>query len=139
MSGPGGSGRRADRRGKARAAALGLLLTGLPGATVGTIGMIGMVGTAAEAQTAAKSIEGKVIGGNSAPLPGAIVYLQDEKTNVIKTFIATKDGSYRFGQLPASTDYQIWAEYKGEKSKTRTISSFDAKLDVTYDFHLKGS
>jgi hypothetical protein len=98
---------------------------------------IAMAPTAA-AQTVAKSIEGKVIGGSNTPLPGAIIYLQDQKTNIIKTFIATSDGGYRFSQLPADTDYSIWAEYKGEKSKKRTISSFDTKLDVTYDFHLKG-
>ena len=91
------------------------------------------------AQSAAKSIEGHVFSSASAPLPGAIVYLQDEKTNVIKTFIATKDGTYRFGQLPAGTDYEMWAEYKGEKSKKRAISSFDTKLEVTYDFHLKSN
>ncbi len=99
--------------------------------------MLGLPSVAA-AQTVAKSIEGKVIGGSNTPLAGAIIYLQDQKTNIIKTFIATSDGSYRFGQLPADTDYSIWAEYKGEKSKKRTISSFDTKLDVTYDFHLKG-
>ena len=89
------------------------------------------------AQSPAKSVEGHVFSSTSAPLPGAIIYLQDEKTNVIKTFIATQDGSYRFGQLPAGTDYEMWAEYKGLKSKKRAISSFDTKLDVTYDFHLK--
>ncbi len=89
------------------------------------------------AQSPAKSVEGRVLNASGAALPGAIVYLQDEKTNVIKTFIATADGSYRFGQLPAGTDYEMWAEYKGEKTKKRAISSFDTKLDVTYDFHLK--
>lgn len=91
---------------------------------------------AGQAQTLAKVIEGKVLNGGTAPLPGGIVYLQDQKTNVVKTFIATADGSYRFGQLPADTDYKIWAEYKGEKSKEKLISSFDTKLTVTLDFHV---
>lgn len=88
------------------------------------------------AQTAAKTIEGKVFDSTSTPLPGAIIYLQDQKSSVVKTFIATANGSYRFGQLPADTDYKIWAEYKGESSKTRLISSFDTKLNVTLDFHI---
>ena len=90
----------------------------------------------AQAQTAAKTIEGKVLNGSGAPLPGGIVYLQDQKTNVVKTFIATADGTYRFGQLPADTDYKIWARYKDDQSKSRLISSFDAKLNVTIDFHV---
>lgn len=90
----------------------------------------------AHAQQTAKSVEGKVLASSAAPLPGAIVYLQDEKTNVIRTLIATEDGGYRFTQLPADTDYQVWAEYKGKKSKVRLVSSFDTKRDVTYDFHI---
>lgn len=90
----------------------------------------------AEAQNAAKTIEGKVLNATAAPLPGSIIYLQDQKTNIIKTFIADPNGSYRFGQLPASTDYRIWAEYKGEKSKEKLISSFDSKLIVTLDFKI---
>lgn len=91
---------------------------------------------AGQAQQAAKSIEGKVLGSSAGPLAGAIVYLQDEKTNVIRTLIATADGSYRFAQLPADTDYQVWAEYKGKKSKVKLVSSFDTRRDVTYDFHI---
>ncbi|WP_124848199.1 carboxypeptidase-like regulatory domain-containing protein [Acidipila sp. EB88] len=90
----------------------------------------------ASAQVQAKVLEGKVLDAGTAPLPGGIVYLQDQKTNVVKTFIATADGSYRFGQLPADTDYKIWAEYKGEKSKAKLISSFDTKMNVTVDFHI---
>ncbi len=90
----------------------------------------------AQAQTVAKTIEGKVLDSGTKPLPGGIIYLQDQKTNVVKTFIATGDGSYRFGQLPADTDYKIWAEYKGEKSKDKLISSFDTKLNITLDFHI---
>jgi hypothetical protein len=95
-----------------------------------------LVPTLSHAQTKVKSVEGKVLGSGTSPLGGAIVYLQDEKTNVIKTLIATTDGGYRFAQLPADTDYQVWAEYKGKKSKVRLVSSFDTKADVTHNFHI---
>ena len=122
-------------RGSAAAGRCALLLPlCLPAAAVLCLS----VTPAAHAQQAAKVIEGKVLDSGSTPLPGGIVYLQDQKTNVIKTFIATADGSYRFGQLPADTDYKIWAEYKGQKSKDKLISSFDTKLDVTYNFHVGG-
>ncbi len=88
------------------------------------------------AQQAAKTIQGRVLDANTTPLPGSVIYLQDQKTNVVKSFIATDTGAYRFGQLPASTDYKIWAEYKGEKSKERLISSFDTKQTVELDFHI---
>ncbi len=88
------------------------------------------------AQTTVRTVEGKALNGSGAPLPGSIVYLQDQKTNIVKTYIATDDGSYRFGQLSTDTDYLLWAKYKGEKSKDKLISSFDTKPVITYDFHI---
>ncbi|MFT4112499.1 carboxypeptidase-like regulatory domain-containing protein [Silvibacterium sp.] len=87
--------------------------------------------------TASKVLEGKVYGGSSQPLTGAIVYLQSSKDNSIRTFITTADGSYRFGQISSDIDYTVWAQYKGEKSGTKNISSFDSKKALNYDFHIK--
>lgn len=87
--------------------------------------------------SATKVLEGKVFGSSSVPLSGAIVYLQSSKDNSIRTFIATADGSYRFGQISTDVDYTAWAQYKGTKSGTKNISSFDSKKALTYDFHIK--
>lgn len=86
----------------------------------------------------ARSVEGKVYGPDSTPQNSAVVYLLDTKTNNIKSFIATQDGSYRFGQLSPDVDYQIWAEYKGKKSDKKAISSFNSKKQLFIDLHLKG-
>lgn len=85
----------------------------------------------------AKILEGKVLGSGDAPLSGAIVYLQDSKTNSIRTFISIDDGSYRFGQLSPDTDYTVWAKYKNEKSPTKPISSYDSRTHVIIDLHIK--
>lgn len=86
----------------------------------------------AHAQSTQKVVEGKVVGSNNEPEPGAIVYLHNGKTNDIKSFISTADGSYRFGQLSPDIDYELWAEYKGKKSATKTVSSFDSKKLLSY-------
>jgi hypothetical protein len=86
--------------------------------------------------SAAKSLQGKVLGSGESPLSGAIVYLQDSKSNSIRSFISTNDGSYRFGQLASDTDYQVWAQYKNAKSPTKTISSYDSRKQVTIDLHV---
>lgn len=83
-----------------------------------------------------KTLQGKVFSGD-APLTGAIVYLQDSKSNSIRTFISTSDGSYRFGQLAPDIDYQVWAQFKNEKSSTKTVSSYDSRRQVVIDLHLK--
>jgi hypothetical protein len=84
-----------------------------------------------------KTLDGKVFGNGSVPLESAIVYLQDSKSNNIRTFIATADGGYRFGQISPDVDYQVWAKYKDSKSPTKTISSFDSRKQLTIDLHIK--
>jgi hypothetical protein len=86
----------------------------------------------AAAQSGQKAVEGKVVGSSNKPQSGAIVYLKNTKTDEIKSFISVADGTYRFGQLSPDVDYEIWAEYNGRKSNTKTISSFDSKKLLDY-------
>jgi hypothetical protein len=91
----------------------------------------------AQKKPTTKTLQGRVFGSGDTPLSGAIVYLEDSKTNDIRSFISTDDGSFRFGQLSLDTDYQVWARYKTAKSPTRTVSSYDSRTEVTIDLHIK--
>ena len=84
-----------------------------------------------------KQLQGKVLGNNDAPLSGAIVYLQNSRNNDIKSFITEKDGAYHFAGIGADTDYTVWASFKGKKSPTKTVSSFDTRKNVYIDLHVK--
>lgn len=88
-------------------------------------------------RSATKTLDGKVLGSGDAPLSGAIVYLEDSKTNEIRSFISTGDGSYRFGELASDTDYQVWARYKDTKSPIKPVSSYDTRRQLTIDLHIK--
>jgi D-serine deaminase-like pyridoxal phosphate-dependent protein len=83
--------------------------------------------TPAVAQTNDRVVQGKVELSSGGMAKGAIVYIKNAKTLEVRTYISADDGSYRFGQLSQDTDYTVWAEYQGKKSKERTISSFDSK------------
>lgn len=74
-----------------------------------------------------RTVQGKVTDGSNSALKGAVVYLKDDHTLSVKSFIADDQGEYRFGQLAQNTDYEIWAEHDGKKSAIKTISSFDSK------------
>jgi Carboxypeptidase regulatory-like domain len=91
-----------------------------------------------QAETAQqKVVQGKVLDDSDVAQPGAIVYLKSAKSDSIKSFIATEDGGYRFGQLATDTDYTLWAELHGKKSATKTITAFDSKKDYQINLHLK--
>jgi hypothetical protein len=91
----------------------------------------------AAAQTTARTLQGKVLSNSDKPLSGAIVYLKDDRTNSIRSFISTSDGSYHFGQLARDTDYQVWARYKDAKSDTKGISSYESRNKVVINFRIK--
>ena len=73
---------------------------------------------------------GKVLDHADNPLPGSVVYLNNTRTQAVKTYIVGEDGSYRFPALSPNIDYQIYAQNKGRKSDTKTLSSFDSRTQV---------
>jgi hypothetical protein len=93
-------------------------------------------GFAQNAGQAVRVVQGVVRDSNDQLQANAIVYLQDQKTLEVRTYITEADGHYRFGQLSSDVDYQLWAEYKGHKSKTRSISSFDSKKQFNLDLKI---
>lgn len=88
---------------------------------------------------ASRVVQGRVIDSQEKPQPNAVVYLQNQKSLEVRTYITTEDGSYRFGQLGSDVDYQLWAKYQDSKSKTRSISSFDSKKQFNFDLKLEPS
>jgi len=81
-------------------------------------------------------VQGKVTDAGNAAVKGAVVYLKDDHTLSVKSFIADDQGEYRFGQLAQNTDYEIWAENNGKKSAVKTISSFDSKNQFTINLKI---
>ena len=88
------------------------------------------------AQSAMRTVQGRVLDNSGAALKGATVYLKDGHTLAVRSYIAGDDGGYRFGQLSPNADYQVWAEDAGKKSSVKTISSFDSKQQVTIDLKI---
>jgi hypothetical protein len=79
---------------------------------------------------------GKVLDRQDNPLPDAVVYLTDSRTRSVKTYIVGQDGTYRFPALSNSIDYEIYAQYKGHKSETKSVSQFDDRSQVYLDLKI---
>ncbi len=81
--------------------------------------------------------KGRVLDKAGAPIKGAVVYLRDDRSTSVKSAISGDDGGYRFVQLLQGTDYDVWAQIDQKKSKTRSISSFDAKNELILDLTIE--
>ncbi|HEX3322455.1 MAG TPA: carboxypeptidase-like regulatory domain-containing protein [Terriglobales bacterium] len=79
----------------------------------------------AQKGTTGRLLTGKVFDHNDNPLPNAVVYLTNTRTRAVKTFIVGNDGSYRFPALAPNIDYEVYAQFNGRKSDSKTVSQFD--------------
>ena len=84
-----------------------------------------------------KSVTGLVMNEAEEGLSGAVVQLKNTRTLQVKSFIADARGSYYFHGLDPSVDYEIKARYGETTSRTRTVSSFDSRDEVIYNFTIK--
>ena len=127
----------ASRAGRAvRAALTGLALTLSVGLVITTVTPYAQAQQRGPVQ---RTIEGRVQDKNDAPLRGAIVYLKDSRTLAVKSFISNDEGTFHFGQLSQNTDYEVYAEFEGKRSKSKNISSFDSKNDFNFTLKIETS
>ena len=113
----------------------GFCLSAAPIATVSLAAGTPAAAHAQDSPTARRTIHGRVQDNGNAALKGAVVYLKDTRTLAVKSFLSDDEGNFHFGQLSTNTDYELYAEFSGKRSKSRTISSFDSKND--FNFTLK--
>jgi hypothetical protein len=77
-----------------------------------------------------RTVHGSVIESSENPVPSAVVYLVNVKTQAVKTYIADEGGNYRFSGLDSNVDYELHAEHGDFTSATRTVSSFNSSRDI---------
>jgi hypothetical protein len=84
-----------------------------------------------------RTVSGTVLNADSNPVPGATVFLRNEKTKSIRSYTSTTDGHFHFAQVNMAEDFDLWAEKSGKKSPVKTVSSWDARKDFISDLKLK--
>jgi len=81
-------------------------------------------------ENAGRMLTGKVLDHRDNPLPDAVVYLANTRTRAVKSYIIGADGAYHFPELSPNIDYEVYAQFKGQKSETKTVSQFDDRKVV---------
>jgi Carboxypeptidase regulatory-like domain len=78
---------------------------------------------------------GKVLDQHDNPVIDAVVYLTNTRTHTVKTYIIGQEGTYRFPGL-STVDYEVYAQYNGRKSDTKSVSQFDDRSQVYIDLKI---
>lgn len=89
------------------------------------------------ADTQMRSLSGRVTQKDGGALSDAVVYLKNVRSLAVKTFIADKEGNYQFNGLAPNTDYEVYAEYKGNRSKLKTLSGFDSRTKAVINLEIE--
>jgi hypothetical protein len=110
-------------------AALAVLLVGLALASLPS-------GAKDKSGDAGRLLTGKVVDHQDNAIPSSVVYLANTRTRAVKTFIVGPDGMYRFPALSPNVDYEVYAQYQGRKSDTKTVSQFDTRPTVNINLKI---
>lgn len=103
--------------------------------------LVGLAATAnlalaRDKESAGRLLIGKVVDRNDQTLPNAVVYLTNSRTRAIRTYIVKEDGVYRFPALSPNIDYEVYAQYNGRKSDTKTVSQIESRQQVTINLRI---
>ena len=80
-----------------------------------------------------RTVRGAVTDKDNTPLPESNVFLKNTRTQTVRTNRTDEGGRYRFSGLDPNVDYEIYAEYGEQTSRSHTISSFDSRKDIVLD------
>jgi hypothetical protein len=98
--------------------------------------LIAATASIAKDKDTGRLLTGKVIDKAEEPLPDSVIYLTNTHTKAVKTYISGPDGMFRFPGLSMNVDYEIFAQYKGHKSDTKTVSQFDNRQQVNLNLRI---
>jgi hypothetical protein len=84
-----------------------------------------------------RTVQGTVTDAKESAVNGAVVYLKNNKTLQIRSFVTKDQGAYYFHSLSPDVDYELHAEFNGATSPNKTLSSFDSRKQATINLKLK--
>jgi hypothetical protein len=82
-------------------------------------------------ETQLRTVRGTVSDKDEKPLQNAVVFLKNSRTNTVISHFSDDQGNYRFTGLDPNVDYEVNAEFDGEKSASREVSALDSRKEIT--------
>jgi hypothetical protein len=84
-----------------------------------------------------RTVHGQVFDNSENPVQGSVVFLRNTRNNMVRSQISDESGNYRFSGLDPNVDYELHAEKDGNKSNTRTVSSFDSRKEIVLNLKME--
>jgi hypothetical protein len=116
----------------------GVLSMRSPQTAVAVAMFVTLAGTLAVAaqELKVRTVQGSVVDEDNRPVASAVVYLRDDRTNSVRTYITTSSGHYRFSWLGEYDDYDLEAHTQNFRSHRHTISQWDTRREFVIDLKL---
>jgi hypothetical protein len=105
---------------------LGVVLAGL---------LVALTGHTQE--DAQRVVRGQVLDENEKAVATAVVHLENTATKKRAGVATNSEGRYQFNDVDMKSDYEVYAEYQGQKSRTRKVSQFDTRKIVRINLRLR--
>ena len=87
-------------------------------------------------ETQLRTVHGVVSDKSENPLPNSVVFLKNLRTNAVRSNFADTDGNYRFSGLDPNADYEVRAEFEGEKYPVRNVSALDNRKEMVINLKI---
>jgi len=87
-------------------------------------------------ETNVRTVQGTVTDASGEAVNGAVVQLKNIKTLQIRSFITKDNGAYYFHGLSTDVDYELRADYQGDTSGAKTLSTFDSRKTAVMNLKL---
>ncbi len=78
-----------------------------------------------------RSVRGVVSDKDEKPIQNGVVFLKNVRTNTVISHFSDDEGTYRFTGLDPNVEYEVYAEFGGQKSAARTVSPLDSRKEIT--------
>jgi Carboxypeptidase regulatory-like domain len=110
-----------------------------PQAAVAVAMFVTLAGTLAVAaqELELRTVQGRVVDQDNRAVASAVVYLRDERSNSVRTYITNSLGHYRFSWLGEYDDYELEAHTQNFRSHRRTISQWDTRRELVINLKLE--
>jgi hypothetical protein len=94
------------------------------------------LGQGSKKETQLRTVRGVVADKSEKPIQNSVVFLKNLRTNTVLSHFTDEQGSYRFAGLDPNADYEIHAEFEGQKSAVRTVSPLDSRKEITLNLRI---